>query len=68
MRAKRLKCIRCESLERPQKSKSIYYVKNTLGESIPLCSTCILEMKEEEDFIRLAQEEEVDESGSEILD
>lgn len=66
MRAKRLKCVRCESLERPQKSKSIHYVKNALGESIPLCSVCILEMKEEEDFIRLVQEE--DEQGSEVLD
>jgi hypothetical protein len=68
MRAKKLRCVRCESLERSQKSKSIHYVKNALGESIPLCSTCILEMKEEEDFIRLAQEEDENESGSEILD
>lgn len=67
MAAKKVKCVRCESLERPQKSKSITFIKNAVGESIPLCSMCILEIKEEEDFfIRSVQED--DESGSEGLD
>jgi len=57
-RARKAKCVRCESLERPQQSKTIHYVKNQLGESVPICSQCILEMKEEEDFVRLIQEEE----------
>ena len=57
-RVRRAKCVRCESLERPQKSKEIHYVKNQLGESVPICSQCILELKEEEDFVRLIQEED----------
>jgi hypothetical protein len=65
-RKPKVKCVRCESLERPQKSKAVTFIKNAIGESIPLCSSCILEIKEEEVFISQAQED--DEPGSEGFD
>lgn len=45
-------CVRCESLERPQKSKKIYWVKNSLGDEVPLCSVCLLELEEEKFFLK----------------
>ena len=50
-------CVRCELLDRPQKSKSIHYVTTSLGEKLPICSACILELKEEEDFLESLKEE-----------
>jgi len=62
---KKQRCIRCESLERPPQSKTIYSIKNPFGESIPLCAVCIVEIKEEEDFFNRGFSEE-DEYGSEV--
>lgn len=68
MKRKKRKCIRCESLERPQQSKSVYLVKNSAGgEFIPLCSVCILEIKEEEEFLNSLKEIDEDEQGGEIF-
>jgi hypothetical protein len=39
-------------LERPQKSKKIYWVKNSLGDEVPLCSVCLLELEEEKFFLK----------------
>ena len=61
---KKVGCVRCESLERPQRSKAIYQIKNYIGELIPLCAVCVIEVKEEEDFFKLLKEEE-DEPGGE---
>ena len=60
---KRKKCVRCESLERVQQSKSIYLVKNSLGEFIPLCSVCVIEVKEEEEFLNSLKEEDDEPRG-----
>ena len=49
---KRIKCVRCETLERPQKNRATSWIKNTLGDTIPLCSLCILEIEEEEEIFR----------------
>jgi hypothetical protein len=67
---KRVKCFRCDSLDRPQKSKSIYLVKNELGEITPICAVCVVEIKEEEDYLESLKEkfEEEDEPGSEVID
>jgi len=62
------KCVRCESLERPQKSKRIHLVKTPSGGEIPICAKCLLEIQEEEDFVKSLREEEEDEPGSEGLD
>lgn len=62
-----MKCVRCETLDRPQKSRSVYMVKNELGESVPLCAVCIIEVGEEEDFLESLKEEE-DATGSEVID
>jgi hypothetical protein len=51
------KCVRCESLERPQKSKTIHYIPNDSGDKIPVCSVCILEIKEEEEFLKSISED-----------
>jgi hypothetical protein len=64
---KKMKCVRCETLDRSQKSKSVYMVKNELGESIPLCAVCIIEIREEEDFLESLKEEE-DAAGGERTD
>jgi len=62
-------CVRCESLERKQKSKSIIYITNDLGEKIPICSVCAIEIEEEENFIKsLLEYTEEDESRSEGSD
>jgi hypothetical protein len=63
MVSKKAKCVRCESMERKQQSKSIYLVKNELGEMIPLCATCMTEIRDEE-ILNL----DGDESGSEEID
>jgi len=60
------KCVRCESLDRKQKSRKIHMVKGSSEEEIPICSVCLLEMQEEEDFINSLKEEE-DESGGEVF-
>lgn len=65
---KKVKCVRCEALERKQKSKSVTLVKVGDRGLIPLCSACILEIEEEEKFVRSLQEEDEDEPGSEIFD
>lgn len=66
MKRKKLKCVRCESMERPQKSHAVYVIKNALGEPIPLCAACIVEIRDEEDFFEsLKEEEEDDEFGGE---
>lgn len=66
MASKRKYCVRCESLERPQKNNRIHLVKTPSGGEIPICATCLLEIQEEEDFINsLKEEEEEYESGSE---
>jgi len=59
------KCIRCESLERKQKSKKIT-LSGPSG-SIPLCSVCIQELVEMDMLFR-DQEEEEDEQGGEGFD
>jgi hypothetical protein len=61
------KCVRCESLERKQKSRKIHYLKISEEESIPLCSVCILEIQDEKDLIESLKLEE-NESGSEEID
>jgi hypothetical protein len=66
---KRSRCFRCETLERPQQSKSIYLLKNDLGEMVPLCAVCLVEVKEEEDYLESLKETiEEDELGSEDFD
>ena len=53
---KKVKCVRCESLERKQKSPDIHY----LDEEVPVCAVCLQEIVEEEDYFkRLAVEEDV---------
>jgi hypothetical protein len=47
-------------------SKSIYSIKNELGEFIPLCAVCVVEIKEEEEFFKNL--EEVDYGPSEEFD
>ena len=61
-------CVRCESLERKQKSKSVVWIKNDIAEKIPICSVCVLEMEEEDKFIKNFLESLDDESGSESFD
>ena len=48
----KLKCVRCESLEIKQRSKAVTMITNTLGDKIPLCSVCIVEITDEEEFFR----------------
>ena len=56
------KCVRCESLERKQASRKIYYINNNLGDKIPICSVCLLELDEEDQlFNNLDNESEVEE-------
>jgi hypothetical protein len=64
---KKVKCVRCESLERPQKSKVVYSIANAAGDKIPLCAVCVIEIKEEEDFFKEFREGEEDEPGGEVL-
>lgn len=59
------KCVRCESLDRKQKSNKIHYVKITEEESIPICSKCLLEIQDEKEFIESIKEIEEDEPGGE---
>ena len=56
----RIKCVRCETLERKQQSSHIQYVG-----LVPLCSVCMQEIMEEELFFKIREEEIEDESGSE---
>ena len=60
MANKKDKCVRCEALERPQRSKVVHKV---LG--VPICSVCIEELVEETFFFKDLEE---DESGSEEID
>ena len=64
---KKAKCIRCEALERPQQSKHVYSIKNSIGDMITLCAVCILEIKEEEDYFKKSIFED-DGIGSEEFD
>jgi hypothetical protein len=57
------KCVRCEMLERKQKSSHIQYIG-----MVPLCDTCLEEIAEEELFFKIREEELEDESGSEEFD
>lgn len=59
----RIKCVRCETLERRQQSPHIQYVG-----LVPLCSICMQEIAEEELFFKTREEEIEDESGSESID
>jgi len=45
---KKVKCVRCESLDRKQQSKKIVYTKD----GIPLCTVCMLEAAEEEEYFK----------------
>jgi hypothetical protein len=60
-------CVRCEMLDRPQKSKSIHYMTLESGEKVPMCATCLLEIKEEEDFLESLSEEN-DGSGEDVIE
>jgi hypothetical protein len=53
MASKKVKCVRCEMLERKQRSKYVY----TVG-GVSLCGVCVLEVKEEEEFIESLKEED----------
>ena len=69
MANKKQTCIRCEALERKQQSKIVYDITNPIGDKIPLCAVCIVEMKDEEDFFgALDKTLEDDELGSESID
>lgn len=59
------KCVRCESLDRPQKSRKIYKIKNHFGDEVPVCSSCLEEIAEEEEYFKVSEE---DESRSEDFD
>jgi hypothetical protein len=58
-------CVRCEALGRKQLGGSIHYFSGTTGDKVPVCSVCLLEIKEEEFFMNNLEE---DESTSEIVD
>lgn len=58
-------CVRCESLDRPMKGKLLYKVKNHFGDEVPMCSFCLEEIVEEEEYFKEVGE---DESGSEEFD
>ena len=62
--ASKQKCVRCESLERKQKSRKIHYLKISEEESIPLCSTCLSEIQDEKELIESLKVLD-DESGGE---
>jgi hypothetical protein len=65
--AGKVRCVRCESLERKQKSRKIVY--SGPDGSIPLCSVCIQEIAEMDLFFKIQQEEDEEyEPGSEIFD
>ncbi len=62
---KKIKCVRCESLDRRQKSPHLQY----LDEEIPICDFCLQEIAEEEEYFkqledRCITEELIDEHGS----
>lgn len=56
------KCIRCEAMERPQASREVYGIKNSVGETIYLCARCVIEVQEEEEFFSREDFDEEDES------
>jgi hypothetical protein len=64
MANKRVRCVRCELLDRRQKSKSIHYITNNTGDKIPVCSVCLLEIKEEEDYLESLKRELEDDGFS----
>jgi len=59
------KCIRCESLDRKQKGKKIYKVKNRFGDEIPVCVVCLEEIAEEEEYFNSLEKDIEDEPGGE---
>jgi len=48
MVSKKVKCVRCEALDRKQQSKKIMYTKD----GVPLCTICIQEVAEEEEYFK----------------
>jgi hypothetical protein len=63
MVSKKVRCVRCESLERRQRSSKIVY--SGPDGSIPICSVCMQEIAEIEVLFKGTEEE--DESGGEII-
>jgi hypothetical protein len=60
--ASKKRCVRCESLERKQKTRQVIYTG-----PIPVCLVCMQEIAEMESFFKKELEEE-DEFGSEVFD
>jgi|WetSurSiteA1Bulk_404760.scaffolds.fasta_scaffold72061_2 hypothetical protein len=50
-------CVRCESLERPQRGHKLYSIINSVGDKISLCAECLLEIQEEEEYLSFLREE-----------
>ena len=61
-------CVRCEILGRKQKSKEVHYILNELGESVPICSACLLEIKEEDETFKQIEEEDYDRSSEDYFE
>ena len=57
VRKKKDKCTRCESLDRKQQSKTIMYTKD----GIPMCTICMQEIAEEEEYFKRLEVEGEDE-------